>query len=541
MKKSFLFFIILTMGFSVAKAQTSANLVDFEYINGHVPVEGDPIDNVYFSDNYCIQFYHDSLGSPDVPMYAEVGGSNYAFVNSYSSYSTTKGVSCNGTFGSYDIPNSAGVDEGCFFLCDDVAGANINPKALVIDYEDCISCDSASGYIIDLDGTDTLQEGWQIDAYVNGSTVIDQTIYVLSDDWNLCTSCPSVTPFNGGVNNTAADATAKYWEINTSGPIDYLVFTYIGNPARGAGFAMDEFYYCTANEEPEPDPCEVQALFEYEIDNCKATFYDYSYSGSTTTIVNYHWEFGDGATSNEASPVHFYDLAGVYEVCLTVTAYNGEECCTSTYCTEIVIDQECEEVCEGEVSFTYTESECGDCSYTFSPSVIGNTVPVLAYYWDFGDGTISTEENPTHTVTSGQVCLTVILDIEDECCTLSYCENIECDGEVSPELKTINDNGTGNSKQEDKSDLDLNTNQTLNIYPNPSSQSEINIEMKNDVEGTVEYQVYNINGNQVDKGYLQNAGGNLFNLSVNELPNGVYILKTSSNGTVNNGMFQIAR
>ncbi|MGJ3242214.1 MAG: PKD domain-containing protein [Opitutales bacterium] len=42
-------------------------------------------------------------------------------------------------------------------------------------------------------------------------------------------------------------------------------------------------------------------------------------------IVAYHWDFGDGATSKEANPVHTFDKAGDYTVTLTVTNAAGVE------------------------------------------------------------------------------------------------------------------------------------------------------------------------------------------------------------------------
>ncbi|MBL7827735.1 MAG: PKD domain-containing protein, partial [Saprospiraceae bacterium] len=44
--------------------------------------------------------------------------------------------------------------------------------------------------------------------------------------------------------------------------------------------------------------------------------------------VAWHWDFGDGAMSQDTSPVHAYAHAGVYEVCLTVSnAYGSDTLC----------------------------------------------------------------------------------------------------------------------------------------------------------------------------------------------------------------------
>ncbi len=54
-------------------------------------------------------------------------------------------------------------------------------------------------------------------------------------------------------------------------------------------------------------------------------------------LVSYHWDFGDGNTSNQTSPIHTYAVSGKYEVCLTVTLTNKMETCSITYCRKIKV------------------------------------------------------------------------------------------------------------------------------------------------------------------------------------------------------------
>jgi PKD repeat protein len=51
--------------------------------------------------------------------------------------------------------------------------------------------------------------------------------------------------------------------------------------------------------------------------------FDASQSTSTGTITGYTWDFGDGATSNNASATHTYTNPGEYRVALTVTSTIG--------------------------------------------------------------------------------------------------------------------------------------------------------------------------------------------------------------------------
>ena len=50
--------------------------------------------------------------------------------------------------------------------------------------------------------------------------------------------------------------------------------------------------------------------------------------------LTYHWDFGDGSTSTEQSPIHIYDEPGVYEYTFTVTDNSGA---SESYTDEIEI------------------------------------------------------------------------------------------------------------------------------------------------------------------------------------------------------------
>jgi PKD repeat protein len=51
-------------------------------------------------------------------------------------------------------------------------------------------------------------------------------------------------------------------------------------------------------------------------------FIDYTYGPD---IKSWLWNFGDGGTSTERNPVHFYSEAGIYSVSLTVTSINNQQ------------------------------------------------------------------------------------------------------------------------------------------------------------------------------------------------------------------------
>ncbi len=108
----------------------------------------------------------------------------------------------------------------------------------------------------------------------------------------------------------------------------------------------------------------------------------------------YAWQFGDGATSNERNPAHAYPAAGDYSWTLTVTL--GSVTCTAS---GVVTVRACTLSCSANGN---PASGPPPLAVTFSGSVYagsycGSSAPTFA--WDFGDGTSSTLEDPSHTYT----------------------------------------------------------------------------------------------------------------------------------------------
>lgn len=70
-----------------------------------------------------------------------------------------------------------------------------------------------------------------------------------------------------------------------------------------------------------------------------SNIYVLSETYSLSPITEYFWDFGDGFTSSLESPAHFYNEAGVYELCLTITAPGEDSAsvCTSTACVSIAV------------------------------------------------------------------------------------------------------------------------------------------------------------------------------------------------------------
>ncbi len=133
-------------------------------------------------------------------------------------------------------------------------------------------------------------------------------------------------------------------------------------------------------------------------------FTDISNPQPPANSVSWHWDFGDGDTSNIKNPTHTYTAPGYYNVSLSITNSNG---CDSTIIKDSLIY-----ITVDTAAFICDTVVCSGTPISFTNNSIGVS---LHYSWNFGDGSpISTLKNPSHIYNvDSTTFFTVILNISD--------------------------------------------------------------------------------------------------------------------------------
>lgn len=115
-------------------------------------------------------------------------------------------------------------------------------------------------------------------------------------------------------------------------------------------------------------------------------FTDSSFSGSP--VLSHRWYFGDGSFSADLDPVHQYTATGTYTVKLVVTTRNGCE-------DSLVRNNYISVYRKPEVSISGNDTTyCGAASIYFTGNQLNNDNGAIAWKWDFGNGNISSLQNP---------------------------------------------------------------------------------------------------------------------------------------------------
>ena len=107
----------------------------------------------------------------------------------------------------------------------------------------------------------------------------------------------------------------------------------------------------------------------------------------TGPLLTYLWNFGDGNTSTVANPVHNYTSGGPFTVTLIATSNNG--------CRDTVTQTLTNIYAQPDAAFTVDSLEsCYGGTLNFNDQSTAANSTVAQWFWDFGDATTSTVQNP---------------------------------------------------------------------------------------------------------------------------------------------------
>jgi PKD repeat protein len=162
------------------------------------------------------------------------------------------------------------------------------------------------------------------------------------------------------------------------------------------------------------------ANFAFVVSNDSVASFTNQASPNSTSWI---WNFGDGSpVTSTANPVHIYQAPGTYTVCLEVINTCGRD----TICRNVTI------TCVNPTS-GYTTQVTNAVANFISLSLGAQT-----YFWDFGDGTTSTLQNPSHAYTASGI-FTACLTVTNFCGSNTSCQNlvIACNA-PTPSFSAVN-------------------------------------------------------------------------------------------------------
>ncbi len=299
----------------------------------------------------------------------------------------------------------------------------------------------------------------------------------------------------------SGDPFVAFTDLTTNYPTEWVWFfgdddtSHLQNPTH-TFLINGDYNVCLSANNPGGTSytCKTVSIVSYPV--TEATF---SYTGdplvlftdlSTESPFAWSWDFGDGDSSSEQNPEHTYTENGTFNVCLTATNAGG----TDTYCATVVITHA---IAPPVADFSYLVL---DLAVAF---VDASENAPFAWYWEFDDDSVSTEQNPVHAF-AAPGNYTVCLTATNEGGNNTVCKNIFlAAGIATPPEKA------------------------LTVYPNPADDM-IRIDLPVSVQTDAIY-LYDSAGKCC---LYQMVKGKPVVLSGLDLPSGNYFIRLCKNGQI---------
>ncbi len=129
-------------------------------------------------------------------------------------------------------------------------------------------------------------------------------------------------------------------------------------------------------------------------------------NNSSSNVVAWNWNFGDSTSSVLSDPTHLFGMAGTYSVVLSVTSDSG---CTVSSTQMVAINPM-------PIAGFNALVSCTSLSVNFVDTSSISSGSIVSYSWMFGDGNISTQQNPSYTYSSsGTYTVTLTVQSNNGC------------------------------------------------------------------------------------------------------------------------------
>ena len=393
--------------------------------------------------------------------------------------------------GSYDVTLEACNDIGCETLTlPNYITVNLDGDfcdTLITEINGNAVLSSCTGLIYDNGGPDeNYDNNVDYTVFLTPEGAAGVTITFLEFETESC--CDFLTVFDGPT--TASPIIGSYsgsvlpngGTISSTGDALTLRFDTDGSVVR-PGFKIE--YQCTGTA----PTASFQSLTDGDCLNT-IQFINGSQGGDS-----YLWNFGDGTTSTEFSPVHNYAAAGDYNVILTVTNTFGEDITAqSISVTEMPFELEI------NAPETISSNSVSNFSYNASTDLTG-------VVWDLGPGGTTTIDNPSFIyLQTGEVTVSLTGTDADGCeVTVYHTLNVVTDTE-NPALLSA-----------------------FNVYPNPSA-GEVTVAVDLPFQANTELTVYNTLGQLLLQEARSDVRSYRAGLDLQHLPAGQYFVLLAVNG-----------
>jgi uncharacterized repeat protein (TIGR01451 family) len=312
--------------------------------------------------------------------------------------------------------------------------------------------------------------------------------------------------------------------------------------ASGAGGVVVSYVITFADgtvcEKEELKKCCCEPVIKAAQKVCAGAALAISLDEKKCPVTNLSWDFGDGTNSAATNPVHVYTIPGTYTITLTYVNGCGKQTVTFT-----VVVEKCP--CKVNPCLAF---QANGLTVQFSAAGSTANYPIVAYHWDFGDGTWGTGPTPSHTYAMAgtyTVCVTVYADNGTGPC--------ECFAKICQEIKIApgaassvlcqkqpgdpTDNPTGR-----KAAVEITPNQQekgeIKAMPNPfmnSMRVKIPVLKEGKATDKLLLELHTVQG-QLVKTVVIGAESSEVEVPTQDLPSGVYVLSYKQNGKLHSSV-----